>query len=131
MKKTLFSLLIAGVIAIGVMLLPGPAMAQTDLFNDVCNGRGAASPVCNETRQSGNPFFGPQGVLTEAISLLSIIVGIAAVIMIILSGLKFITSGSNPQDVTKAREMLLYAVVGIIIAVTAQLIVRVFISRFS
>lgn len=116
-------------------LLLAPAVHAADVFGDVCEGAGANSTVCKEKRaqEDGdkNPLFGPDGVLTFVINLISALVGIAAVIMIILAGLKFVTSGSNPQDVSNAREMVIYAVVGLVIALSAQLIVRVFLEKIG
>ena len=129
--------LLAGFIVVAVaifsfaFIVPAAKVQAVDLIgSEVCKGRAnTQSSVCKEGGQNENPIFGPNGVLTYAIGLMSIVVGIAAVIMILLAGLKFITSGSNPQDVTKAREMILYAIVGLIIAALAQVVVRVFLSK--
>jgi heme A synthase len=99
-----------------------------NVFNDVCSER-PNSTVCKDATSGGNPIFGNDGVLTKIVNLVTIIVGIVAVITIILAGIKFITSGSNPQEVTVAREMILYAIVAIAIAVLAQAIIRLFINR--
>ena len=85
--------------------------------------------VCKDIQTNANPLFGKDGILTEVIQIISIIIGIAAVIIIMLAGLKFITSGDNPQEVSKAREMILYAIIGLIIAAFAQIIVRFFIGQ--
>jgi hypothetical protein len=61
-------------------------------------------------------------VAAEAVSILALIVGIAAVIMIIFSGFKFITANGDPQAVSTARNTLIYAIIGIIVAVMAQFI---------
>ena len=43
-----------------------------------------------------------------------------AVVILILAGWQFITGGGDPQNVAKARSKLLWAVIAIAIAVTAQ-----------
>jgi hypothetical protein len=43
--------------------------------------------------------------------------------------LRFITSGNNPQEVNVAREMIIYAIVAIFVAASAQIIVRFWLSR--
>lgn len=58
------------------------------------------------------------------INILSVAVGIAAVIMIIVAGFKYITSAGNEQSVTSAKKTLLYAIIGLVIVVLAQIIVR-------
>lgn len=119
-----------------ILAVPASVLAVDVIPGRVCNkdkGERDASPrdstLCTDNRTTtnnpnNNPLFGPEGVLTGIISLLSVIVGIAAVIMIILGGLKFITSGNNAQDVATARERVIYALVALVIAALAQVIVR-------
>ncbi len=122
------------VLALFSLVIVAPTIANAQVFNDVCS-KAPNSTVCKEVKaqESGNknPLFGPDGVITFIINLMSAIVGIASVIMIILGGLKMVTSGSNPQDVGNAREMVIYAVVGAVLAVTAQLIVRLFLEKIG
>jgi hypothetical protein len=99
-----------------------------DVFNKVCQEK-PNSTVCQDKEGGGNPIFGPAGILTKIVNIVTMLVGIAAVIMIILGGIKLITSGSNPQDVTVAREMILYAIVAVVIASLAQAIVRLFLNK--
>ncbi len=125
-------LLLASLASVFIISAPLPALAATDVFKDVCNSSGGNgtqqnSTVCQSktgTDPAKNPLYGPDGVLTTAVNILSIAVGIVAVVMIILAGLKFVTSGSNPQEVTKARETIIYALAGVVIAVLAQIIVQ-------
>lgn len=113
-----------------------PKAGAVDVFNDICtntNGNQVQnSTVCKSKNLNGkNPLFGPEGVITRAISIVSIIVGVVAIIMIIVGGLRLITSGSNPQDVTKARETIIYAIAGVMIAGIAQAIVQFFLKRIN
>ena len=112
-------------------LLFMPSVLAVDVTTGVCdNPRAKGSAVCEDTDVgNNNPIFGPNGILTLIINILSIVVGIVAVIMIILAGLKFVSSGSNPQEVANARERLIYAVVGLIIASLAQVLVRFVINK--
>lgn len=43
------------------------------------------------------------------------LVGIAAVIFIALAGIRYISSGGDPQDQTKAKNQIIYAVIGLIV----------------
>lgn len=80
---------------------------------------------CKKTGEGAqNPLFGQGGVLTKIVSLLSVVVAIVSIIVIILAGLKFVTSGSNPQDVTNARERIIYALLALVVAALAQVLVR-------
>lgn len=127
-----FSLFFVGLAALTFILIPAHTHAVEVLNNEqVCNNASAKeSAVCKESGETGNPIFGPDGVITFVINILSVIIGVAAVIVIILAGLKFITSGDNPQEVSKAREMIIYAAVGLVIAALSQVLVRFAIAIF-
>lgn len=62
--------------------------------------------------------------ITNIINLLSVVVGIVAVIMIIFAGFRYITSGGKQESVTSAKNTILYAVIGLIIVALAQIIAR-------
>lgn len=125
------TLALAALFAAVCMFSPASVAAE-DLFQDVCSKPGASqSTVCKDKQKTGNPLFGPDGILTFGIRLMSFLVGIAAVFMIMIGGLKFITSGNNSQDTNRAREMILYAIVGLIIAAVAQLIVNLFLVKIG
>jgi hypothetical protein len=127
------------------MLLVPFAAAQTpvyavDVFDkNVCSRpQSSGSTVCQDKAQrddgngnTQNPLFGPQGVLTKIINLLSVVVGIAAIIMIIWAGMRMVTSGTNPQDVSNARERIIYAAIALVVAAVAQVLVRYVIGNFN
>jgi hypothetical protein len=69
------------------------------------------------------------GVLELVVNILTAIVGIIAVIMIIVGGLKYVTSSGDPSNVTSAKNTLLYAVIGLIIVGLAQVIVKFVLNK--
>lgn len=68
-------------------------------------------------------------IVTQIINILSLAVGVVAVFMIIIGGLRYITSGGESGSVTGAKNTILYAVVGLIVVALAQVIVRFVIER--
>lgn len=50
--------------------------------------------------------------------------GIICVIIIIVAGLTFITAAGNPGIISKAKSALIYACVGIVVIISAALIVN-------
>jgi uncharacterized BrkB/YihY/UPF0761 family membrane protein len=54
---------------------------------------------------------------------IAVLIGSLAVIMIIWSGILFLLSGGDPSRVKKAKDALLWAVVGIVIAILASAII--------
>lgn len=110
-----------------------PSAGAVDVFNEnLCErqvNNSNSSAVCTDKNVGNeNPLFGPSGILTAIINILTIVVGIAAVIMIVFAGLRYVTSGSNPQDAANARERIVYALVALVVAGLAQVLVRFVLS---
>lgn len=51
------------------------------------------------------------------------IFGAVAVLIIVIAGLKFVTSAGNPQSASKARNTILYAIVGLAVILASEAIV--------
>lgn len=64
------------------------------------------------------------GIIRLVINMFSLIVGVISVIMIIIGGLKYITSGGDSGNVSGAKNTILYAIIGLIVVALAQVIVR-------
>ena len=66
-------------------------------------------------------------------TLLQITIGIMAVItvlMIIISAMNIIYGEGDPQKVAKARSSIIYALVGLVVAITAEVIVTFVVGKF-
>jgi hypothetical protein len=119
---------LVGLLAAGMMLAwAPPALAQTDLFNDACRGAAANSAVCRDRQKSqndrNNSFYGRNGVLVKVANLLAIITGIAAVIMIIVGGIRYVLSSGDPSNINAAKNMIIFAIVGLVIVAAARSII--------
>jgi hypothetical protein len=68
-------------------------------------------------------------MIATVINFLSWVVGVVAVIMIIIGGFRYITSGGDSTNVTGAKNTILYAIIGLIIVAFAQWIVRFVLER--
>ena len=80
----------------------------------------------NAARGSGQPaeLFGSGGVITSLTNVLLFVAGALSVIMIIVGGLRYAISGGNASTVTTAKNTILYAVVGLVIALLAFALVN-------
>jgi hypothetical protein len=105
----------------GAGLSVGHAQAA-GLYDEVCvtGSRANTSTVCKNKDNTSNPVGGNNGILVKAIQLIDLLIGIVAVIVIIIAGLQFIISSGDAGKVSKAKETILYAVVGLAVAVVAQ-----------
>ena len=68
-------------------------------------------------------------LVTDIVNIFSVIVGIVAVIMIIIGGFKYITSGGDSGNVTGAKNTILYAIIGLVVVALAQFIVKFVLSK--
>ncbi|HVV66484.1 MAG TPA: pilin [Candidatus Saccharimonadales bacterium] len=61
--------------------------------------------------------------ITSLLNYAFAIIGGLAVIMIVVSGLRYILSSGDPQRMSKAKNGVIYALVGLVVAITAEAIV--------
>ena len=110
-------------------LVPATVHAQNDIANTVSCGAtgdiGAVTTGCAVTDTTNNV----NGAIKFAIRIFQFVVGIISIIMIILGGLKYITSGGEAGNITSAKNTILYAVVGLIVVVLAQTIVQFVLTK--
>lgn len=101
------------------------ALSNTvNINNSLCSGTtfdlSGNTTNCNQGTDTSN--F--QSLLGRVINIFSIVVGVIAVIMIIVGGLRYITSGGDTSKVGGAKTTIIYALVGLVVVAVAQLIVH-------
>ncbi|HUC88233.1 MAG TPA: hypothetical protein VMR95_03745 [Candidatus Binatia bacterium] len=123
-----------------LMLLPMamPAVAHAaDAGTNIANGVGCGTELkftntavnnCGATNSNTSNL---QTILADVINIFSVVVGIIAVVMIIVGGLKYITSGGESSKVSGAQSTILYAIVGLVVVVLAQVIVHFVLNRVA
>jgi len=126
MIKRFFAIVLSllAIASVGGAVVAVPVYAATK--DDVCAGVSLTGGSCDEPA-SGEPTV--QDTIETAINILSFVVGIAAVIMIIIGGFRYITSGGESSSVSGAKDTILYAVIGLVIVAMAQAIVRFVLVR--
>jgi hypothetical protein len=100
------------------------AAAPSTSKADACS----ALQQLDSTRTCNGGDTGVNKLITAAVTILSYIVGIAAVIMVIISGLKYVTASGDPSNVSSAKNTLLYALIGLFITALAQFLVHFVLS---
>ena len=109
-----------------VVLLSNQLVSAATAGDAVCEGAGAV--VGGSGCSIGADGTSVQTILKLAINILSWIAGVIAVIMVIISGMKYTTSGGDSGKVAGAKRTLIYALIGAGVATVAQTIVRYVIS---
>jgi len=101
-----------------------PTPASSQVCAGVPNAHVASDGTCQVT---GSPTL--NNVVATAVNVLSMIVGLAGVIMVVMGGFKYITSGGDGQKAAGAKNTLVYAVIGLVIAALAQVLVQFVIKK--
>lgn len=105
------------------------AQSSPEIDNGLCAGAElSTSGTCDPNAQAEAENT-VNTLLTTIINIFSLIVGVVSVIMIIIGGLKYITSGGDSGNVTGAKNTILYAIVGLVIVALAQVIVRFVLAK--
>ena len=73
-------------------------------------------------------LFGDAGVFKQITNTILYIVGVIAVIVLIIGGIRYLISGGDSKKVTDAKNTVLYAIIGLIIALLSFAIVNFVIS---
>ncbi len=135
--KSILKKFIASLAAIAVLVAPSvalvPTAAHASTADGVCKGVLVTDPAngdsinpstdssaCDEDT-NGETFA---SLAQKIINVFSIVVGTVSVIMIIVGGFRYIISGGDSGGVTAGKNTILYAIVGLVIVIFAQVIVR-------
>ena len=125
---------LAVALAIGLMLLAGlqlataqPAHAQAEsqdvITSGLCQGTNLNLQPGEECKQNEDADKKIQKTLKTILNILAIAAGVAAVIMFIYAGFRYIVSGGEESGVKSAKNTLIYAVVGVVVVMLSQTIV--------
>jgi hypothetical protein len=114
-------------ICLSLCLVSVPAtVGATNPYGGVDCSKAPDSTVCNEN-SGKDPLTGNNGVLADVTKVIAFIAGVAAIIVILMSAMRFALSGSDistnsrtDTDVESARHTLVNALIGLAIIVMAR-----------
>lgn len=82
-------------------------------------------------KKTSDPGTKTTKLVKNIVNLLSVVVGIAAVIMVIVGGFRFVTAGGDSAKIGTARNTIIYALIGVIIVAFAQILVKFVVGKAS
>ena len=130
----LFSRLLAFLSLLTILLLPSYSVLAAEVLSPACE-KAPQSVACQGNQQSQSPtnnsIYGPNGIIIKASNILTLVVGIAAVVIIIIAGLQYILSSGDANKIRQSRDTIIYAIVGIVVALSARIIISFFIGRLN
>lgn len=94
------------------------------------SAKSEAQQGINDTGAGGSASDVPK-LIKGALSVLSYFVGVASIIMIVIGGFKYVTSNGDAGGIASAKNTIIYAIVGLVIAIFAQGIVRFVIDKIT
>jgi hypothetical protein len=114
-----------------------PATAAADSNSQIfgaCSGNAGSSPVCQNKQTKENPAV---HIINVAVNLIAVLAGVAAVIMIILGGISFMTAGGaapgqragDPNKIAGAKRQITFAIIGLVVVALAWSATRFITSK--
>ena len=120
----------ATLLALVILSLPLQASAS-DPFNGVPCGSAGSSAVCKDKGSSGNPISGSGGLLVKITRIIAYIGGVAAIIMLIIGGIRYILSGGDPGKISSAKDTIVSALIGIAVIVLGTVLIVYVVQKVS
>ncbi|MDO8265399.1 MAG: hypothetical protein Q7T41_00485 [Candidatus Saccharibacteria bacterium] len=139
MKRIVVSLLLTFVFTIG-LVQSSSIVGAVDVDDSICGADSSArADICTDFEATNpedgsegvNPLYGPEGIITRAANGLSLAAGIIAILVIIVAGVKMTLSTGDSGKIKSSRDSIIYASVGLMVAILAQVIVRFVLNRIG
>ena len=108
-----------------ILFSPASVLALSASQKAVCAGAGG-SDMGSYCATSGPSA---PSVAQKAVIVFSVVIGFIAVVMLMIGGVKYMTSQGDPQSISSAKNTILYAIVGILVAAMAQGIAKYVINQ--
>jgi len=116
-QKALFGLLLIPLFALGVTLVDPESASAVCNTSNLSIASGADCAKGND--QPSDLFGGDNSIFRRVTNILLFLVGAISVIMLIIGGIRYVISGGDQNQVTSAKNTILYAIVGIVVAFLA------------
>ena len=110
-------------LGIGAVFVPQPAFAANCSNASDCINQGVSSTGGTGTNKNLSQ------IIKIIVNVLLFLIGLVSVIMIIIGGFRYVTSNGAPDQAKAARNTIMYAVIGLVIAILAYAIVSFVIAR--
>lgn len=128
-KKILSAAILFPALILSVGLFAQPVFAASTTGDCELTVGGGAD--CAGSENQPPVLFGEDGMFKRITDVLLFLVGAISVIMLIIGGIRYVVSGGDSTAVQNAKNTILYAIVGIVVAILAFAIVSWVNGQFS
>ena len=122
--KNIKQFIIASMLVLGIGFMATPAYAActsgVDCINDGLEATGGTG---------GSKDIGP--IIKDIVNALLFILAAVAVIMIVIGGIRYTISQGDSSAISSAKNTILYAVIGLVVAILAYAIVNFVVDRLT
>ena len=109
-----------------------PIVMTSNVLDNQAHAEGAADLIQKGADSTGQKDSRSAGDLAkDFVNIMLFAVGILAVIMLIWGGIRYVLAGGDSGAVSSAKKTILYAVVGLIVAILAYAIVNFVITTIA
>lgn len=119
LKKVSAALLIVPALVLSLGAAPVYAQAPATGCDVVTSGGISHGAECAKPTNAPAQLFGPNSIFVTITNIMLFIIGAIAVIMLIIGGIRYVVSAGDQNAVTSAKNTILYAIIGIVVAFLA------------
>ncbi|HUO61868.1 MAG TPA: hypothetical protein VMT96_00245 [Candidatus Bathyarchaeia archaeon] len=131
-KKLLSAALVVPALVIGIGLFAQPVPAHAAFDKGLKDGADSAQGKDQQGDAASLFGDGGQGGIFRTITnVLLFLIGAISVIMLIIGGIRYVVSGGDSTAVQNAKNTILYAIVGVVVAILAYAVVNFVINSFT
>jgi multisubunit Na+/H+ antiporter MnhB subunit len=132
LKKVSAALLIVPALVLTLGAAPAYAQAAPATGCDVVTSGGISHGAeCAKPTNAPSQLFGPNSIFVTVTNIMLFIIGAIAVIMLIVGGIRYVVSSGDQNAVTGAKNTILYAIIGIVVAFLAYAAVNFVSSQLT
>lgn len=120
-KQLVLSLTLA--LGLGAALVPVPQAGAINVVQQSCK----ASPgqaICKSKSDDALQM------IKTALNTVLMVLGIVAVIMIIIGAFRYVTSAGEAKNIQSAKDTIMYAIIGLVVAILAFAVVNFVVGQF-
>jgi hypothetical protein len=108
----------------GTAFVPATGVAAADILSRACQ-KDKDSTVCKSQKDKA------PDMIKIVINTLFVVLGMVAVVMIVVGGIRYASSAGDAGSLKSAKDTIMYAVVGLVVAIMSYTIVNFVVNWFK
>jgi hypothetical protein len=92
-----------------------------------CSNAGSSAVCTDESKQTN--IYGDNSIFSDITNIVVWVAGAAAVLILILGGIRYVTSGGDANKVSSAKNTIIAALLGIVVIVLARSLINYVVNK--